>query len=82
MNIYLLSQTENTVYDAYSKAVVIAKDEASARNINPGWRGKWEYGDWASCPENVNVKLLGEASEGSAEGVVIASFNAGYWIID
>ena len=35
------------------------------------------YGSWISDLSEIKVEYLGEAKEGSAEGVVVASFNAG-----
>jgi len=78
MNLYLISQTENNHYDTYGSAVVCAPDVEAARNIIPGgggWSDTWS--DWASCPENVNVKYLGEAHHEIEPGVVLASYNAG-----
>jgi len=82
MNLYLISQTENNTWDTFDSAVVCAPDEDTARNMNPSdgkpmekWGDAWS--DWASCPENVTVKLIGTAAEGVRQGVVCASFNAG-----
>jgi hypothetical protein len=80
MNLYLLTQDENRGYDTYDSCVVAAETEYDARLITPSYLGKWSkysYSDWASCPENVKVKLIGTAIEGVAVGVVISSFNAG-----
>lgn len=78
MNLYLISQTENSTWNTYDSAVVCAPDVETARNIIPG-RGKWgdSWSEWASCPENVSVKYLGEAHHEIEPGVVLASFNAG-----
>jgi hypothetical protein len=37
----------------------------------------WSLGDWADNPREVRAVLIGEATEGTARGVIIASFNAG-----
>ena len=57
--------------------MVAAETEEAARNIHPtGFNdANWEK-DWAS-PEQVTVKLLGEALEGTKTGVICASFHAG-----
>ncbi len=34
------------------------------------------YGSW-TLPENVQVEHIGSAKEGTVEGVIVASFNAG-----
>lgn len=78
MPLYLISQTENDDYDTYDSAVVVAKDEETARNTLPSKDTKWEdhYKSWASSPSNVTVKLIGTEVEGLV-GVICASFNAG-----
>jgi len=35
------------------------------------------FGSWTNDLSKINVKYLGEANEGMAEGVICASFNAG-----
>jgi hypothetical protein len=90
MKLYLISQDENNDYDTYDSAVVAAPDEDTARNINPratdydtdlfvNWNNIREstWFTWASKPEDVKVKYLGEAVEGTPLGVVLTSFNAG-----
>jgi hypothetical protein len=82
-NIYLISQDENTCYDTYDSAVVVAPDEETAKRIHPrglNWMGdNWEnrMTDWCSLPDQVKVKLIGKASKDKEIGVVCASFNAG-----
>lgn len=86
MNIYLITQTENTDYDTYNSAVVIAKDEKSAKNIHPDGNvlknsesneGYWRVNAWTT-PENVTVQLVGVANKLHKENTVVcASFNAG-----
>jgi hypothetical protein len=81
MNLYLISQKANNGYDTYDSAVVAAPDEETARQMNPGngepmkWGEKWT--SWAYAPEQVTVGLLGTAVEGTKQGVICASFNAG-----
>ena len=91
MNLYLITQTETTGYDTYDAAVVCAPDENAARHMHPSgdntegwdtprklwWKAKYAHGTWASSPEGVTVKLIGEAAADVVEGVVCASFNAG-----
>jgi hypothetical protein len=76
MNIYLISQYENTGYSTYDTAVVIAESEEAARLTHPSGEEEWIDESW-SDPEDVEVELLGEAIEGSRAGVVCASFHAG-----
>ena len=85
MFIYKISQNQNTDYDTYDSAVVIAKDIEEARNMNPStgepmnykdW--DYTYGDWCNAPEHVTVECIGAANElYQGSRVVCASFNAG-----
>lgn len=77
MNLYLLTQNRIIGYDTYDSCVVAAKNEETARNINPD--GKWgdKYSSWCLSPDYVDVKLIGKAVTGTEPGVVCASFNAG-----
>lgn len=87
MNLYKLYQCAQTGYDVYDSAVVAAEDENSARKIHPrtfrngmetnedNWRAMLND-DWAFNPDQVFVEYLGVAKEGTAIGVIIASFNA------
>ena len=78
MKLWLITQTESGGYDTYDAAVVAAETEAAARNINPSddWGRKWSL-SWASSPDNVVASYIGEAKEGTEEGIILASFNAG-----
>ena len=90
MKLYLIGQSERMDYDTFDSAVVAAPNADVARQIHPEeeWGHEeraelWEdaktdnYGSWASKPENVTVKLIGDATPGTAEGVILASFHAG-----
>lgn len=91
MNIYLLSQSDNTSYDTYDSCVVIAKSVEDAKLIHPSalqsedslyldgtWARKNPYtGTWAFSLDAVVVELVGKALPSSKRGVVCASFNAG-----
>ena len=85
MKIYLISQNENRGYDTYSDAVVAAPDENTARIIHPSgdiWGVDWvpvdyAFPTWASRPDSVKVELIGEAVEGTKQGVICSSFHAG-----
>ena len=78
MNIYRISQDENTRRDSYDMAVVCARSEADAATISPESRG-WDKPifSWCSSPKKVKVKLIGQAAEGIKRGIICASFNAG-----
>lgn len=83
MNLYHVSQKENTDYDTYSDFVVAAKNEEEARNTSPDGetmtQEDWarEYSCWASSPSKVKVELIGKASKGVEKGVICSSFHAG-----
>lgn len=87
MNLYLISQDHNCTWDTYDSAVVAAKDETRARLIHPIGNGtlldplqttERVLGDtWVRNPSLVTVTHIGTAAEGTAEGVICASFNAG-----
>lgn len=78
MNLYLISQKENSDYDTYDSAIVCTEDESEARETHPFGKD-WAdpYSGWAARPEGVTVKLIGRASEHCKRGLVLASFNAG-----
>ena len=69
MKLFLIEQSENTGYDTYDSAVVVAESDEVARDIDPSRDGeliKWDRDyslcwDWCEHPENVKVTYLGEA---------------------
>lgn len=93
MKLFLLTQTEIIGYDTYDSAVVAAESAEMAIMIHPAsgevfgvrpreahgalpdWRVKWP--EWATHPALVTATYLGEATEGTAQGVICSSFNAG-----
>lgn len=80
MYLYLLTQTVNNDYDTYDSMVVAAFDSLSARFILPWESDTWgecSKRDWAEHPDQVEVKLIGKAVDGTKTGVIISSFNAG-----
>ena len=83
-NLYLISQDSNNNYDTFDSAIVCAKDEEEARNIQP--QDIWEireviwgedYSSWCKTPDLVKVQYIGVAANEIEYGVVLASFNAG-----
>jgi hypothetical protein len=85
MKLWLISQHENTGWDTYDSAVVAAETEQQARETHPcavypdPWHA-WadaHYRDWASSPNGVIVKHIGEALPGTPPGPICSSFNAG-----
>ena len=83
MKLYLISQSENNNYDTYDSAVVAAPDEEAATRIHPGTEKEFEEGqkaefnEWCSGPSEVTAEYIGEAKEGTEQGVILASYNAG-----
>ncbi len=78
LNLYLVSQDQNTKYDTYDSMVVAAPDEETARNTHPRDNNYWgrDYDSWCRTPDKATVQLIGKAVN-VEEGVIIASFNAG-----
>mgnify|MGYP000724822482 CR=1 FL=1 len=86
LQIYLLTSTA-LGYDTFDSCVVIATDEDAARQMHPAdfdappgldaWADEHTHGQWASCPADVRVRLIGAAEPDSEPGVVCVSFNAG-----
>lgn len=81
MNIYLLTQEENTGYDAYDSCIVYATSVEEAINIRPDsdkWEELNEWNDcWATKKENVRCELIGYTDENIESGLILSSFNAG-----
>jgi hypothetical protein len=84
MNLYHVSQDQNSDYDTYSDFVICAPDEETARNANPSsgkpmtekdWQSR--YSDWCNGPEHVTVRLVGQAVDGIEPGIICASYHAG-----
>ena len=84
MKLFMLDQEVNIDHDTYDAVVVAAETEEEARWIHPSeyehqdkWDGKTEkYSTWCAV-EDVHVRYLGEAAEGTEKGIILASFNAG-----
>lgn len=84
MKLWLISQEQNSDYDTYDSLVVAAETEDDARKTPPtgylfegvDWHDRAAK-VWASGPEHVVVKHIGTAAEGTAPGVILASFNSG-----
>ena len=72
MKLYFVSQIENNDYDTYDSFLVVAASQEEARNTHPG-----NASAWASSPDKVEVRYMGEAAPGMKAGIVCASFNAG-----
>jgi|APFre7841882793_1041355.scaffolds.fasta_scaffold00214_1 hypothetical protein len=83
MKIYLLSQEQNQRYDSYDSVVVVAKDEESARLIQPTGNDTWDDEDyhsiwWCKSPEDVKVEFIGTyKGKEKLPHVILASYNAG-----
>lgn len=79
MNLYRISQDENSGYDTHDSAVVTAISAKKAAATHPQSGGEFgsQFSTWASSPDKVTVKYLGKAKPGTKAGVVCASFNAG-----
>lgn len=85
MKLWRISQDKNNDFDTYDSAVVAAESKEDAIATHPSEFGEGvpdvgcvdrQYGTWTS-KENIKCELIGEATEGVAAGVIVASFNAG-----
>ncbi len=79
MNLYLLTQHEVSGWDVYDSCIVAAPSISRAKMISPsiGIVGIETSDMWANDIKNVKAKLIGSAKNGTKEGVILASFNAG-----
>jgi hypothetical protein len=78
MKLFQLWQTVNNDYDTYDSAIVAAESEEIAKQMHPsnGKIGELDLASWCAV-ERVKVEYLGEAKEGTKQGLILASFNAG-----
>ena len=82
MKLFRIYQNLNDGYDTYDAAIVAAPDAETARQMQPGTGDLYgsehslSSGTWAK-PEHVGVIEIGEATPGTGQGVLLASFNAG-----
>lgn len=78
MKLFKISQNANDDWNTYDAAIVAASDEDVARNIIPG-SGSWDEpeGNWCDRPDQVTVTYIGEAKEGTEQGVILESYNRG-----
>jgi hypothetical protein len=83
MKLFKISQTQNNGYDTFDSAVVAAPSASAARKILPrtdevfpDWPSQ-SFTGWASDPNQVTAVYVGEASPGTKQGTIVASFNAG-----
>jgi len=79
MNLYLVSQDDNTDYDSFDSFICAANTVEEARNMLPSSPAAWDspFSAWARSPDLVDVELIGLASPQTEPGVILASFNAG-----
>jgi len=83
MKLWLIHQSQHTDYFNYDSAVVAAENAQQAVMIHPAngdvfgtgiaWSRK--HNQWAHTPEQVSATYIGEAKEGTKQGVILASFN-------
>ena len=79
MNIYLLTQDENTGYNTYDACVVCAESEEDAKRISSYGKDiadKDEHYAWVASPEKVTATLIGKAANDIKQKVILGSFNA------
>ncbi len=80
LHLWKISQDENNDHDTYDSAVVVAKDEYTARLIHPaGYQLQWDEKQWTwlwapdgsdygdsswTAPRDVKAVLVGDANSG------------------
>ena len=74
MNLYLLWVDENG-YDEYDSVIIASESEESALKFYPTIKYITVKGSWS--PEKVHIRKIGEAVDGTEEGMILGSFNAG-----
>jgi hypothetical protein len=89
MNLYLLTQSDNSGWATFDGMVVAAESSEDARKIHPLEICKIENPElfkdyninfwedkhcWADSPENVKVKFLGKVEHGIEKGIIIRSY--------
>lgn len=77
MKLYLLTQDEERGYDTFDSVVVAANSLEEAKLISPDTYRPWSGRSWAPNHNFVDAQYLGEATEGTGTGIILASFNAG-----
>lgn len=83
MNLYLLTQAVVRGFDTYDSIVVSAPDEATAKTIAPcgcllpTLHTDCDHDAWCTTPNDVTATLIGLAVEGTKQGIILASYNAG-----
>jgi hypothetical protein len=78
MKLWRISQSVNSGWDTYSDAVVAARTEADAKDMNPAGVLEEQEPYYAWChPKHVKVEYLGNAVKATFPGVICASFHAG-----
>ena len=78
MKLYLIYAIVNDRFHAYSKAVVAAEDEETARRTQPDGKSlvridEDALGTWVAL-KYVRARYLREARSGTKPGVILASF--------
>ncbi len=77
--LWLISQDENDGWGTYDSAVVVADNEAQAKDISPDGRWSERFSSWAKRGSpSIKAKYVGEAAPTLEPGEIIySSFNAG-----
>lgn len=83
MNIYKVSRTDDWSYDDYSDIIVIAETPEIALRLTPDGKYQeddeslWNNYSWPNHRKHLTVRLIGTATDGSVQGVIMGSFHAG-----
>lgn len=65
------------LFRSINSMVVAAPDSVTARTMHPTGVANWGDSSWACSLEEVDVEYLGEAADGTEQGIIISSYNAG-----
>jgi hypothetical protein len=77
MYLYLVERTDDLDYDEYDSVVVVANDEADARQIKQDWLPCDSWHPKSVNPETLKIIYLGVAYSGLKRGIIHESFQAG-----
>lgn len=84
MKLFKLTQSQATGYDTYDSVIVAAPSITVAVTISPVGSHlppnvpyATDVSTWCTSPADVTATYIGDAADGTMQGVVLASFNAG-----
>ena len=82
MKLWLISWNPSRSWEVYTAAIVAAETQEQARSISPDdgdeidWKAQLGNTDWATSPDQIKVRYIGEAKEGTEQGVILVDYRA------